>query len=152
MEVAEVLARRATCYRNGVGALLVDGKVPISWGYNGPPSGEPHCFGEECPLDDCGHCTRALHAEHNALNLYTTIDPNSRLTLYTTGAPCSACAEEIIDFQGGIIHKVVYKSAYSNSFGLSLIHAGSKIELFRLTSSGYMIDHRGNMFESHEVN
>ena len=64
--IAEVVSRRSTCLRAACGAVLVvDGRV-ASTGYNGAPSGEPHCSREGCAEID-GHCQRAVHAELNAL-------------------------------------------------------------------------------------
>lgn len=41
--MAEILARRGTCDRAQVGAIIaVDGRA-VSWGYNGAPPGLPHC-------------------------------------------------------------------------------------------------------------
>jgi deoxycytidylate deaminase len=43
MEMALVVARRGTCNRKQVGAVIArDGRV-ISIGYNGAPPGLPHC-------------------------------------------------------------------------------------------------------------
>lgn len=43
MEMAEVVAKRGTCSRAQVGAVFSrDGRI-ISTGYNGAPSGLPHC-------------------------------------------------------------------------------------------------------------
>lgn len=45
MEMAEVTAKRATCARRQVGAVIVDSRGYIlSTGYNGLPAGFPHCI------------------------------------------------------------------------------------------------------------
>lgn len=65
--VAEVMARRASCPRASVGAVIVDRrKHLVSVGYNGAPAGEPHCIDDGCIIED-NHCQRALHAEVNAI-------------------------------------------------------------------------------------
>lgn len=47
MEVAQVIAKRGTCSRLQVGAVLSrDGRI-ISTGYNGTPASMPHCIHEE---------------------------------------------------------------------------------------------------------
>jgi dCMP deaminase len=43
MQIAELIARRSTCCRKQVGAIIVnEGKI-ISTGYNGVPKGKNHC-------------------------------------------------------------------------------------------------------------
>ena len=37
MEIAEVVSKRATCLRRGVGAVIVKNKQILATGYNGTP-------------------------------------------------------------------------------------------------------------------
>ena len=75
MEMAELTAKRSTCMRRSVGAVIVKDKRAIATGYNGAPKGIRHC-------EDRGGCLRqklgvpsgqrhelcmALHAEQNAI-------------------------------------------------------------------------------------
>src|SRR5689334_2369257 len=70
MNIAEQVAKRGTCDRKQVGAVITVGNVMVSSGYNGAPSKVPHC-------DDVGHelvqfgerisCVRSVHAEANAI-------------------------------------------------------------------------------------
>lgn len=73
MDVAEIIARRGTCPKKQVGAVLVavDNTI-ISTGYNGAPSGLPHCLDVGCLLSPAGKCMRAVHAEMNALERETS--------------------------------------------------------------------------------
>lgn len=65
--IAKIIALRSTCTRAQVGALIVDNDNRIiATGYNGAPSGEPHCIDIGC-LEQDGHCIRTVHAEENAL-------------------------------------------------------------------------------------
>lgn len=111
--MAYLVATRATCDRKHVGAVLVDEeKRVVATGYNGAPSGMPHC-------DDVGHelkeiegrmsCVRTLHAESNA------IDYAGRqtwgCTLYTTVIPCYDCAKRIVNAG---IRRVVYDEFYQS--------------------------------------
>ena len=67
LDIAEAVARRATCPRARVGAVIVSREHRIlSTGYNGAPPGSPHCEEVGCLLVD-EHCQRALHAEVNAV-------------------------------------------------------------------------------------
>lgn len=136
MMMAEVAALRSTCRRLSVGAVLVDpDHNVVSIGYNGPPSGELHCTG-----DDCGNpsCTRATHAEENAIERadfdHSEWSPLS-LTLYVTNSPCEHCWEKIFD--SGLIGRVVFKNEYRISQHLK-VHCGIQIE--KITASGYVTD------------
>jgi len=66
MEIAKLVSTRATCPRASVGAVLVVDRRIVATGYNGAPSGEPHCIEAGCLVED-GHCQRAIHAEVNAI-------------------------------------------------------------------------------------
>lgn len=66
LSIAREVSTRASCPRASVGAVLVRDNRILATGYNGAPSGEPHCFDEGCIIED-GHCQRALHAEVNAI-------------------------------------------------------------------------------------
>ena len=75
MEIAHTVAKRATCMRLNVGAVLVADRQIVSIGYNGAPSGAPHCAGNECPGKH--HCHETIHAEVNAVqHLPGNIDIN----------------------------------------------------------------------------
>jgi dCMP deaminase len=43
MEMAHVIAKRSTCMRRNVGAILVKDKHILTTGYNGAPKGLKHC-------------------------------------------------------------------------------------------------------------
>ena len=48
MEIAHVVAKRSTCLRRKVGAVIVKDKHILTTGYNGAPSGMPHCLDIGC--------------------------------------------------------------------------------------------------------
>lgn len=66
IRIAKEVSSRSTCPRAAVGAVIVKDNNIISTGYNGAPAGEPHCLDVGCKIVD-GHCTRATHAEENAI-------------------------------------------------------------------------------------
>jgi len=67
MTTAHVLARRSTCPRARVGAVLCTPTWElVATGYNGAPSGQAHCDDVGC-LEVDGGCARGAHAEVNAL-------------------------------------------------------------------------------------
>src|SRR5271154_1495904 len=110
MNIAEVFSCRSTCCRANNGAIIVSRNNIIGHGYNGPPSGEPHCTGNDCvPLPFKG-CVRAIHAERNAIT--RCVANPSGADLYCTMSPCFECAELIIESK---IKRVFYRYPYRES-------------------------------------
>lgn len=99
MNIALLISKRATCVRAQVGAVITrDGRI-ISTGYNGPIKNEPHCNPKDCDVSKS--CTRAVHAEANAI--YNATKQGTSLDgaeLYCTYRPCQKCFEAIV--QSGI--------------------------------------------------
>ena len=99
LQVAAVLARRATCRKLAVGCVLTDGRGRIqSTGYNGTPRGLKHCTDEACP----GACApkgsdlcEAVHAEQNAL--LQCKDVNNIYVCYVTHFPCMRCVKTLLN-------------------------------------------------------
>lgn len=101
MAMALLAASRSTCARRAVGCVLVDrGRRVMSTGYNGPPSGFPHCTAQPCAgaglpsgsgLDLC----QAVHAEVNAVARCTNI--NAIEAAYCTTRPCSSCTKLLVN-------------------------------------------------------
>ena len=48
MKMAYLISERATCVRRKVGSVIVKDKIVLSTGYNGVPTGLPHCTDEMC--------------------------------------------------------------------------------------------------------
>ena len=74
MMIAEDVSRRSTCLRRKVGAILVVQRRILATGYNGAPSGVPHCSETGClreqmavPSGQRHELCRGLHAEQNAI-------------------------------------------------------------------------------------
>jgi len=112
LEVAKVVAKRSTCPRKQVGAVLVDAhNRVVATGYNGAPSKSPHCCDVGCIIDPAtGSCLRAIHAEVNAL--MQAGERARGCTLYMTLAPCWRCATMIV--QAGV-RKVVFAEVGEHS-------------------------------------
>ncbi|HSB19141.1 MAG TPA: cytidine/deoxycytidylate deaminase family protein [Anaeromyxobacteraceae bacterium] len=91
MNIARVVASRATCDRKHVGAVLVRDRTILSTGYNGSIRGLKHCAEDGHMMED-GHCVRTVHAEANAIiqaaKNGVAIDG---ATVYTTASPCWPC-------------------------------------------------------------
>lgn len=134
MQIAHLVATRATCPRRSVGAVIVRDKRILCTGYNGAPSGVSHCP-EEGPKHDwptgcmrAGHCIRALHAEQNALLQAAKIGvPCDNSTIYVTCQPCNTCAKMIINAG---IDRVIYEGDYPDEFSLELFRE-AQMEVFR---------------------
>lgn len=109
--VAKAVAQRSTCLRRKYGCVIIKDDIPISFGYNGAPRGEPNC----CDLGVCWReanniphgeqyerCAGA-HSEQNAINVASGHDLLGA-TLYLYGEedgkvlaaqPCVLCARSI---------------------------------------------------------
>jgi len=140
MDTAELWAKRGTCMRACVGAVVAWDNRPISIGYNGSPAGAPHCAGNECPLSPHKTCLRAVHAEINALTFAHKLGaPMHECDLYTTHAPCGDCAAVINHHQ---VRRVFYRHPYHRA-GLAYL----TMPYFRVTPSGIVIDAQGRVNE-----
>ena len=126
MDIAEVVARRSTCPRKHVGAVIVRDKTILSTGYNGSGRGLPHCDDAGHMMVD-GHCVRTIHAEVNAVvqaaKNGTRIDG---ATIYVTASPCWNCIKTICNVG---IKRIVYEefdrderiSEVSQTLGIELV-------------------------------
>jgi len=126
MEIAKVVASRSTCLRQKVGAVIVKDKRILTTGYNGAPSGLPHCLDIGClreqlkvPSGERQELCRAVHAEQNAI-IQAAVHGVSIAggTLYTTHQPCIMCAKMIINAG---IKRVVYGREYADGRGLEFL-------------------------------
>ena len=118
LNLAKETATRSNCVRRQHGAVIVKNRRIRSTGYNGPPSGHPHCSDGACPRasgdtpsgwnhDDC----IAIHAEANAI-LYSSPEERDGATIYITGVPCFGCAKFIAN--SGIEEVVAEGETYSD--------------------------------------
>jgi dCMP deaminase len=134
--MARVVARRSTCLRRQVGALLVREKRILASGYNGAPSGLPHCEDVGCrraqlgiPSGERQELCRALHAEQNAIIQAALHGVNTRdSVLYCTAQPCVICAKMLIN--AGLV-RVVYEGEYPDELALEMLGQAG-IELVRV--------------------
>ena len=105
LQMAELAAKRATCVRRSVGAVLVRDKRILATGYNGAPSGLKHCFETGClreqlkvPSGERHELCRGLHAEQNALIQASVHGVSVKgSALYSTTQPCIICAKMLIN-------------------------------------------------------
>lgn len=106
MEIANTVAKRATCDRGRSGCVIVRDKQILVTGYVGSPRGLPHCdevghLLKQVTHEDgrtSQHCMRTVHAEQNAIcqaaRLGIALEGG---TLYCRMTPCRTCAMLIIN-------------------------------------------------------
>ena len=109
LDIARVVATRATCDRKHVGAVLARDRIILSTGYNGSIRGLPHCD-EVGHMMENGHCVATIHAEVNAVlqaaRAGTSIDGAE---LYTTASPCWPCFKMVANAG---IRRIVFGEFY----------------------------------------
>jgi dCMP deaminase len=106
-------SRRATCPRLACGCVIVDReKAVLASGYNGAPRRVAHCAEVGCLIDG-GRCTRAVHAEQNAIcQAARTGVALAGSTAYVTSRPCRRCLNLLA--QAGVC-EVVFPTEQSDS-------------------------------------
>lgn len=134
MEMAYVVAKRATCFRENVGCVIVKDNKVISIGYNGPPSGEPHCTHHPK-----GKCDKAVHAEKNALDFLQTEHLYHDCDLYVTHLPCGKCVDLIVESER--IKRVFFSVIYSDPKDAYEKFDEHGIQLLRIMPSGDITSH-----------
>ena len=126
MEIATLVAKRSTCTRRVVGAVIVKDKRILSTGYNGAPSGVRHCIETGClreqlkvPSGQRHELCRGIHAEQNAIiqAAYHGVSIKDA-TLYCTNLPCSICSKMIINAG---IKKIIIEGKYPDEFALGFL-------------------------------
>lgn len=109
MNIARESAKRSTCSRKHVGAVVVRNRTILSTGYNGSIRGLGHCDDDGHMMVD-GHCVRTIHAETNAIiqaaRNGTAIDDT---TIYVTASPCWDCFKTIANAG---IRRIVFDEFY----------------------------------------
>lgn len=136
MDIARLVARRSTCLRRQVGAVLVKEKNILATGYNGTPKGITHCSETGClrdqlkvPSGQRHELCRGLHAEQNAIIQAASHGVNiSKATLYCTNSPCIICTKMLINAG---IDRVVYLDGYPDELSMDMLaEAGLKVSIF----------------------
>ncbi|MEN9207698.1 MAG: dCMP deaminase family protein [Gloeomargarita sp. GMQP_bins_120] len=129
--LAKLAATRSTCLALPVGAVIVKQRQVLATGYNGPPSGSPHCTAQGFCYPGLPRCdlsrslpSRAIHAEANAIAQAARYGISTEgATIYVTLAPCLACLKLIISAG---IREVVYETPFhgDNTLQESFIREG----------------------------
>lgn len=138
MEIADVVAKRSTCLRNKVGAIVVRDKRILSTGYNGAPRGLEHCLEVGCLRDERNiesgtrhEICRAVHAEQNAVIQCALHGVSTEAaTLYCTHQPCILCTKMMINAG---ISRVVFREDYPDDESLNYLRKAN-VEVVRFSS------------------
>lgn len=136
MDITCLVAKRTTCLRRAVGAVIVKDRRLLSTGYNGAPSNVRHCAEVGClrqqlnvPSGERHELCRGIHAEQNAIiqAAYHGVSIKGG-TLFCTTQPCSICAKMIIN--AGIV-RIVYQDGYADPLAIEMLaEAGVELEKF----------------------
>jgi dCMP deaminase len=123
----ELMAKESTCTRGKVAAIIErEGRI-IATGYNGSPSGMPHCIDVGCEVNSEGGCERTVHAEANAIAFAAKYGiATNGATMWCSMAPCYTCAKLMINAG---INRVKYLTDYRDRRGVNLLReAGVEVD------------------------
>ncbi|MFZ7102115.1 MAG: deoxycytidylate deaminase [Peptococcaceae bacterium] len=138
MEITEVVAKRSTCLRRMVGAIIVKDKHILSSGYNGAPAQLAHCLETGCerekmqvPSGERHELCRGLHAEQNAIIQAAVHGVQIKGgTLYCTTFPCILCAKMLINAG---IEKIVYQGSYPDQLSMEILQeANIEVQAYKV--------------------
>lgn len=137
MKITQVVSERSTCRRRQIGSLIVKDKRILSTGYNGAPSGIPHCLDVGCLREERGvpsgerhELCRGLHAEQNAIIQAALhgVSINGAI-IYSTHQPCVLCAKMIINAG---LKEIIFRDSYPDELAEKLLEEGKiKIRQFK---------------------
>jgi len=139
MEIAQVIAKRSTCLRRQVGAVIVRDNRILATGYNGAPAKLKHCLEIGCtrekmqvPSGERHELCRAIHAEQNAI-IQAAVHGVSieGATMFITAQPCILCAKMIVNAR---IKKIVFAGDYPDQMAREIL-AEAEVEIVRVANS-----------------
>jgi len=136
MGITALVAKRSTCLRRSVGAIIVKDKRILTTGYNGAPSGVRHCLEVGCLREQLNVASgerhelcRGIHAEQNAIIQAAFHGVSIKdSALFCTNLPCSICAKMIINAG---IKKIYYLSGYADAISEDMLREAS-VEIIKM--------------------
>ena len=137
MEIAKIVAKRSTCTRRQVGAVMVKENHILSTGYNGVPKGFKHCDEIGCirekleiPEGERHELCMGLHAEQNAIIQAAVFGVSIKgATLYVTHFPCSVCSKMLVNAE---IKEIVYLNDYPDELSKEILRESNiKVRRFQ---------------------
>lgn len=123
IQMANLVAKRSSCIRMQVGAVLVKDNRVISIGVNGTPRGVEHCCDKFHGADVTSQEFKDLHREFSRLN-EVHAEVNALMfaakngmspegcSIYVSYAPCIDCAKQIL---AAGIKKVYFATPYDRT-------------------------------------
>jgi dCMP deaminase len=138
MDIADIVAHRATCSRAKIGAVIVREKNIVATGYNGSPAGHPHCTEVGCLIyvsrnpdgEEEENCFRTIHAEINAIAQAAKSGVKiDGADIYITSSPCYHCLKTLINTG---IKRIFYRKPYKIDKIRPLLE-NSDIQLIQVT-------------------
>ena len=141
MELASIAAKRSTCLRRQVGAVIVRDHRVLATGYNGAPKGLAHCEEVSClrefmgiPSGERAELCRAVHAEQNAI-IQAAVAGISILDseVYITHFPCVVCAKMLINAG---VYAICYIEGYPDELSKTILsEAGTQLRQYQKRGS-----------------
>jgi len=130
MSITKLVAKRSTCRRRSVGAVLIKDKRILATGYNGAPSGIQHCIDIGCLREEMAVASgerhelcRGIHAEQNAIIQAALHGVSIKdAILFCTNLPCSICTKMIINAG---IKKIYYQAGYADPMSMEMLKAAN---------------------------
>ncbi|MDR1966698.1 MAG: dCMP deaminase family protein [Synergistaceae bacterium] len=125
LAMAMIAATRSTCVRRRVGSVIVSDNRILATGYNGSPSGTPHCTDIGClrsrlgvPSGQRHEICRGAHAEMNAVAQAASSGTSvNGCAVYVTHEPCSICSKILINAG---CKRVVFMNPYPDELSRAL--------------------------------
>ncbi len=133
LDIAETVAKRATCLRRKFGAIIVKNDAIVATGYNGAPRGRKNCT-------NLGFCTReslniprgeryelcrSVHAEQNAI-ISASREEMIDATMYIAG----------LNAESGELEREIDSCMMCKRL---IINSGISTVVFRLTAEEYRV-------------
>jgi len=155
MEMAHLVAKRSTCQRRKVGAILVKDRHILSTGYNGAPKGLKHCSEVGCLRKELGipsgerhEICRGLHAEQNAIIQSAVFGISIKNSvLYCTNTPCVVCAKMLINAG---VKEIVYSGEYPDDLAKKMI-GESKIKIRNFDNNNKLLSKTKNSIKIEKI-
>ncbi len=140
MDIAFLVSERSTCIRRRVGAVSVKDKRILATGYNGAPSGVPHCLEVGClrqqlkvPSGQRHEICRGIHAEQNVIIQAALHGISLKgAELYCTTFPCFICSKMLINCG---ITRIWISENYPDEFSAGMLKDAG-VEVIHLPRGG----------------
>lgn len=169
MDAAALFAKRSTCVKRQVGAVLVKDKRILGTGYNGTPPGFCNCnevFEGHNKVDFQDGILRGyykgkvidhhtfseryeIHAEQNCLAFAAKNGVvTDGCTLYVTTAPCVHCAKLIV---AAGIKEVIFRDIYKYSDGVDFLNDETEVTVKKMNlADGVWMTYSYNLWKKNK--